>query len=44
MLTLKYEKLELEKSFDVLRETIVNYTIKELSNYEDVVLLIQDME
>ena len=43
-LALKYEKSELKKSFDVFRENIINYTIKELKNYEDVLVLVQDME
>ena len=32
VLTLKYEKVELKKSFDVFKEKLVNYTIKELNN------------
>ena len=41
---MRHEKVELNKSFDVFREKIFNYTIKELNNAEDVLVLVQDME
>ena len=41
-LALKYEKVELKKSFDVFREKPINYTIKYLKNYEYVLVLVQD--
>ena len=44
MIALKYEKVELDKSFDVFREELINYTIKELNNSEDVLVLVQDTE
>ena len=44
VLALKYEKVELDKSFDVFREELINYTIKELNNSEDVLVLVQDTE
>ena len=44
MLALKYEKVELKESFDVFREMIINYTVKELKNDRDVLVLLQDME
>ena len=42
--TLKYEKVELNKSFDVFREKLIIYTIKELNNSEYVIMLLQDTE
>ena len=33
----------MKKSFDVFREKIINYTIKELNNAEDVLVLVQDI-
>ena len=44
VLALKYEKVELDKSFDVFRGKIINYTIKYLNNAQDIIALIQDME
>ena len=41
-LALKYEKVELKKSFDVFREKQINYTIKYLKNYKYVLVLVQD--
>ena len=40
---LKYEKVELNKSFDVLRGKLINYTIKELKNAKGVLVLVQEM-
>ena len=44
MLALKYDKLYLKKSFYVFRDKLINYTIKELKNAKDVLVLVQDME
>ena len=44
VLKLKYEKVELNKSFDVSRKKIINYTIKDLNNAKYFLLLVQDME
>ena len=41
---LKYEKVELKKSFDVFRETLINYTVKKLNDSEEVLVLVKDME
>ena len=42
--TLKYGKLELKESFDVLRWGLINYTIKYLKKAKDVIVLLQYME
>ena len=44
MLALKYEKAYLKKFFDVFREKLINYTIKELNNTRDFIVLVQEME
>ena len=44
VLALNYDKVELNKSLDVFREKLINYTIEELKNAEDVLVLVQDME
>ena len=44
MLALNYDKVELNKSLDVFREKLINYTIKELKNAEDVLVLVQYLE
>ena len=44
MLALKYEKVELKKSFDMFRKKLINYTIKELKNTKDILVLVQGME
>ena len=44
MIALKYEKVELNKSFDVFRGKVFKYTIRELKNDKDVLVLVQDME
>ena len=44
VLALNYDKVELNKSLDVFREKLINYTIKELKNAEDVLVLVQDLE
>ena len=41
---MKYERVELNKSFGLLSLNIISYTIKELNNAEDVLVLVQDME
>ena len=43
MLALRYKKVELNKFFDVFRENLINYTIKELNNTEYVIVIIQDL-
>ena len=43
LIMLIYKKLELKKSFDVFREKPIKYTIKELKNSEEVIMLIQDL-
>ena len=40
---MRYEKVDLNSSFDVFRYNLINYTIKELKNSEDVIMLIQDL-
>ena len=44
VITLKYEKVELKKSFDMFRKKLINYTIKELKNTKDILVLVQGME
>ena len=44
MLALKYERVDLKKSFDVFRFFLINYTIKESNNSNYVLVLVQDME
>ena len=44
MLALNYDKVELNKSLDVFREKLINYTIKGLNNSKDVLVLVQDIE
>ena len=44
MIHLKYEKVELKKSFDVFRRKSINYTIKVLKSTKDVLVLVQDMD
>ena len=44
MIDLKYEKVELKKSFDVFRRKSINYTIKVLKSTKDVLVLVQDMD
>ena len=44
VLTLKYEKVELKKPFDVFREKLINSTIKLLNNAKDVLVLVQVIE
>ena len=41
---LKYEKVELNKPSDVFGGNLIDYTIQKLKNYEDVLVLVQDME
>ena len=41
---MRYYKVELKKLFDVLRENLINYEIKELKNSEDVLMLIQELK
>ena len=43
MLALRYKKVELNKYFDVFREKLINYTIKEMNNAEDIIMIIQDL-
>ena len=40
---MRYEKVELKKSFDFFREKLINYTVKELNNAEDILVKIQDL-
>ena len=40
---LKYEKVELKKSFNIFQENLIRYTIKELKNSEYVLVIIQDL-
>ena len=44
MLTLIYKNVDLNKLFDVFRENMINYAIKELKKAEDVLMLIQDLK
>ena len=44
VLALKYEKVYLKKYFDVFREKLITYTMKQLKNAEDVLMLVQGME
>ena len=44
VLALRYERVDLNKSFDIFREKLINYAIKEIKNAEDVLMLIQDMK
>ena len=44
VLALKYEKVELKRSLDVHRENLIKYTIKELKNAKNVLVLVLDME
>ena len=44
MLVLRYDKEELKKLFDVFRENLINYVIKEINNNEDVLMLIKDLK
>ena len=44
MIALKYEKVYSKKYCDVFREKLINYTIKELDNVEEVLVLVQEME
>ena len=44
VLALNDETLGLKKSFDVYREKIINYSVKELKNTGDVLVLVQDIE
>ena len=43
VLAVNYQKMELKKSFDVFREKLINYNIKELNGAEDFIVLVQDM-
>ena len=40
---MRHEKVELNKSFDVFRDKIINYTNKKFNNAKDGILLVQDM-
>ena len=44
MIYLKYEKVELNKSFDVFREKLIIYTIRESKNAKEILVLVQYME
>ena len=44
VLALKYEKVYLKKYSDVFREKLITYTMKQLKNAEDVLMLVQGME
>ena len=44
VLALKYEKVYFKKPFDVFKEKLIKYTIKELNNAKDVLVLVQHME
>ena len=44
VLTLRYNKVDLNKSSDIFREKLINYTIKEIKNSGDVLMLIQDLK
>ena len=44
MLTLRYERVDLNKSFSVFRKKLINYAIKEIKNSEDIMMLIQDLK
>ena len=44
LLAFKYANIELKKSFDVFRENLINYSIKELNNSKDVLVLVQYTE
>ena len=43
VLVLRYKKVEIRNSFDVFRAKLINYTIKDLTNNEYFLLLIQDL-
>ena len=43
LLALKYEKVELKRSFDVFREILINYNTKKLKNSKNPMVLVQDM-
>ena len=44
VLTLRYERVDLNKSFKVFRKRLINYAIKEIKNSEDIMMLIQDLK
>ena len=44
VLTLRYNKVDLIKSFYVFRNKLINYASKEITNAEDVMMLIQDLK
>ena len=43
VLGLKYERIDKNKSFEVFKEKLVNYIIKEFKNSRDVLPLVQDL-
>ena len=43
LIAIRYKKVELKNYFGVFQEKSINYTIIELKNGEDVLVLIQDL-
>ena len=44
VLTLRYNKVDLNKSSDIFREKLINYTIKELNNTEEFLMLVHELK